>query len=228
MHLKLHHFFILVAPGGAPGDKLRAIGLKEADSRVHPGQGTENRRFYFIDGMMLELLWVRDAEEASTGPARELYFSGRAMSDQASPFGLIFCPAENTTQAPQVMPFPGWSYQPDYFEPPMAFHVGENSCSLNEPLVIYSPFFNTAASKINSEDITSSIRIRLTVPLKNLSPVLKIINHTPGLTIETGAEHLIEVFFDNGHECKIGEVVRKDLRPSLPLIIYSWKKTVIR
>ncbi|MDH5257313.1 MAG: hypothetical protein OEX07_04880 [Gammaproteobacteria bacterium] len=235
MNLKLHHFFILTNPGGSAGDQLLAMGFKEAESRTHSGQGTVNRRFYMADGIMLELLWVGDVEESSNGPARDLRFQERSISDQASPFGLIFSPKNNDLQDAHTVPFAGWSYQPEYFSPPMAFHVGENSTMLNEPLCIYAPFFKPVGNesgkdrkgeklerskKVNEINGKTVTEIRITVPGGKFSPVLESAKETSGLTIQEGDRHLMEVFFeleniDDGVNNNV-----KDLRPDLPLVIY--------
>ena len=126
MNLELNHFFILVEPEAKVADQLVAMGMLEGSGNVHQGQGTSNRRFYFSNGM-LEFLWVHDAEEAINGPGRDMLFAERATNPVASPFGLIVHRKDNTTLE---MPFEGWNYQPDYFNPPWAFHVGANSSNL--------------------------------------------------------------------------------------------------
>lgn len=137
MFLELDHVFILVEPAAQVADRLLELGFREGPRNFHPGQGTANRRFYFANGM-LEFIWVQDAEEARTGPGRNLHFAERAENPTASPFGAIFVPRHNSIS--QAMPFPGWHYQPDYFSFPKGFHVGANSQNLLEPLCFYFPF----------------------------------------------------------------------------------------
>ncbi len=137
MNLELDHVFILVKPQAQVADRLLEHGFREGPRNTHPGQGTANRRVYFANGMV-EFLWVRDANEANTGPGRDLRFPERSQDPKASPFGAIFVPRHNPMS--QAMPFPGWHYQPDYFPPPKGFHVGANSKNLLEPLCFYFPF----------------------------------------------------------------------------------------
>ena len=115
MNMILDHVFILVEPGAKVADRLLESGFQEGPSNTHPGQGTANRRFYFSD-IMLEFIWVHDADEAENGPGQKLYFAKRAEDRAASPFGAIFVPGKDDTSSD--MPFPGWHYQPAIFTPP--------------------------------------------------------------------------------------------------------------
>jgi hypothetical protein len=49
MTIKLHHFFIIAEPGAPEADLLSGIGLIEGTRNDHPGQGTANRRFFFMN-----------------------------------------------------------------------------------------------------------------------------------------------------------------------------------
>ena len=143
MNLELHHFFILVKPGGGVADLLLSLGLPEGTRNKHEGQGTSNRRFNFSNGT-LEILWVHDAVEAMDGPGRDMHFPERANISTACPFGLVFSRKDNLDLK---IPFSGWTYQPDYFQAPMAFHIGENSKDIREPLCVYMPFVEPEKSE---------------------------------------------------------------------------------
>jgi hypothetical protein len=84
MNLELDHVFILVDPEARVADRLLEKGFQERPGNTHPGQGTANCRFYFANGM-LEFIWVRDPNEAETGPGRDLRFAERAEDPAASP-----------------------------------------------------------------------------------------------------------------------------------------------
>ena len=52
------HAFVFVGAGAPDADfGLVAAGLVEGTPNIHPGQGTQNRRFFFQNGM-IEFLWV--------------------------------------------------------------------------------------------------------------------------------------------------------------------------
>jgi hypothetical protein len=44
---QLDHLFICTEIGAAIAHRLVAVGLTEASSNIHQGQGTKNRRFFF-------------------------------------------------------------------------------------------------------------------------------------------------------------------------------------
>jgi hypothetical protein len=210
VELELDHFFILTDPGAQAGDALAALGVEESFSRDHKGQGTSNRRFP-VSNSMLELLWVRDADEARNGPAKNMLFAERAEDKSASPFGLIFTRKD---KASNTLPFAGWSYQPDYFDPSMAFHVGENSEQVMEPLCIYVPFMDPVARTREEGKFRSISHVRITLAAASLSDTLAKVSSIDGLEIALGDEHLMEVTFNKG-----SYALSTDLRPRLPLVI---------
>lgn len=212
MNLELDHIFILVKPEAEVADALVSLGMIEGTSNHHEGQGTSNRRFYFNNGM-LEFLYVRDQNEANNGPGRNLNFPERSEYYDASPFGVIL---HNKDGESKSMPFEGWKYQPDYFEPPWTFHIGSNSSSLNEPLCIYVPFYN---SKLKPEsqggDIFQVIsEVKIYTP--SISNTLIVADRAERLSIERSDEHLMEITFN---ENSSGQ--SRDLRPQIPLVI-NW------
>ncbi|MEM9673575.1 MAG: hypothetical protein ACFB15_16700 [Cyclobacteriaceae bacterium] len=60
--MEIDHIFIFSANQGQEGDQLLDFGLTEGSSRVHPGQGTTNRKFYF-ENFFLEILYVINKQE---------------------------------------------------------------------------------------------------------------------------------------------------------------------
>jgi len=212
MTLRLHHFFILTDKPKETGDLLVSMGLKESFSRDHKGQGTSNRRFEFSNGM-LELLYVRDRNEAENGPAGNLRFVDRVASATASPFGLIF---NQTKGAGLGLPFSGWTYQPDYLAPPNAFHIGDNSEILDEPLCFYAPFFGAPDEDKENRGVNTIQNVKISVPRQVLSNTLHSLKTVDGLQIETGDEHLLRLTLDGA-----GNDQSVDFRPDLPLII-NW------
>ena len=196
MQILLDHVFILVEPGAKVADLLVESGFEESFSRDHPGQGTSNRRYEFANGM-LEFLYVRDADEANTGPAANLNLPGRADTPNVSPFGLII---RRKTKECVDMPFEGWRYQPDYFEPPMAFHIGENSTNIHEPLCIYAPFIEPEESSSKEGCLKSISQVTIHLPANGMSSALKKVNSAEGLTIVTGSEHFLEIILDDNRE----------------------------
>ena len=213
MNLELHHFFILVEPEAKVADLLLPLGMKEGTQNKHEGQGTSNRRFNFSNGT-LEFLWVHDEDEAINGPGRDMRLAERSSDPTASPFGIILNRKDNLSLQ---MPFEGWKYQPDYFDPPWAFHVGANSNNLLEPLCFYVPFIKPGSSTVKPEEGTfkSISKVQVYTQSNPISDVLGVADTADRLSIEAGTQHIMEITFDN-HKCDRS----KDLMPDMPLIIH--------
>ncbi len=218
MKVELDHFFILIDETaiGRVADLLLSLGMEESFSRDHAGQGTSNRRFP-VSNSMLELLWLRDSAEAQSGPGRNLKFNERVSDNNASPFGLIFTRTEGASTA---MPFDGWRYQPKYFDPPNAFHVGSNSNNIQEPLCVYVPFVAPQKRVIENGLFRSVSSVRVFMPSDAMSETLhaltkSVVQGSNGIHFEFGEEHLMEVTFDQG-----AAGLNRDLRPDLPLILH--------
>ena len=209
--MRLDHFFILTEKHAPEAELLIEAGFTEGTSNDHPGQGTANRRFFFFN-TALELLYVREANEAEEGPGHGLRLSERVSNPVASPFGLIVR-RNGDSQSPA---FPGWFYQPMYFDAGVRFLVGENSERLEEPLCICMPESPPPGSS-QSQSAAPFVEVtglRLHVPVDEPSSVLQAIASIDGICIQTGSAHLLEVAF--GHE---GEGKQRDFRPRLPLIV---------
>ena len=216
MNLELDHVFILVKSEARVADLLIAQGFEEGTQNIHPGHGTSNRRFFFGNGM-LEFIWIRDAKEAENGAGRDLLFPERDTNPAASPFGVILRQKDSVNLETSEMPFDGWSYQPTYFEPPNAFHVGANSTNTFEPLCIYVPF-SLPKSLVNKGTINSSFAINnlcIHISSADRNEVLEAVDRADRVSIQYGKEHLMEIVF-NAHS--LGKVA--DFRPQIPLIMY--------
>lgn len=212
MNLELDHILILTDKPKEAGDLLVLMGLKESFSRDHKGQGTSNRRFEFSNGM-LELLYVRDRDEANNGPASNLKFPERTENKTASPFGIVLNRTDDLTLD---MPFGGWAYQPDYFESPNAFHIGNNSDQLDEPLCIYIPFMSPINRKEEAGLFKFISNVQVLVPVDEFSDTLRVVQAADRVEIESAGEHLVVLTLDRG--CS---GLSNDFRPALPLII-NW------
>jgi hypothetical protein len=211
MGLKLDHFFILTGPGAPAADLLVDLGMVEGTPNTHPGQGTANRRFFFKDAA-LELIFLANEEEARSGAGRGMRIIDRFGMPGTSPFGIIL----RATDEAATGTFPGWPYQPDYFEQGSHFLVGENSDLLTEPSCILMPKTLPVSSgqKLSPDPFTSVSEIRVGVPATDASAALQAASTVERVSVLHGRPHLMELIF--GDE-QIGE--QRDLRPDLPLIV---------
>jgi len=137
------------APGAPAAEQLSRLGFQEGAPNQHPGQGTANRRFFFINAM-LELLWVSNPAEAQHENTRRTLlwerWSGREQG--ASPFGICLPPIDSQGLGP---PFPGWEYRPAYLPDPMSIHIGEGGIA--EPMWFYLSFCSAATTNASSSSI---------------------------------------------------------------------------
>ena len=206
---ELDHIFILTQTAGAPAaDKLVEFGLLEGPPNTHPGQGTANRRFFF-QNVMLELLWVADAEESQASDLSVIWH--RSQQPGASPFGVCLRPLRTP---PDEKPFPGWRYTPGYLPEPLSIWVGENAQTLSEPFMFYLDFAkcqNLATE--HSHGLQTVSRLSLIGCDASTSEVLtKTLEQTEGLQFLSGDEPLMELGFNGETQGK-----SMDFRPHLPL-----------
>ncbi|MCU0543646.1 MAG: VOC family protein [Oscillatoriaceae cyanobacterium Prado104] len=223
MTFEFDHLFILTDIGAAVADRLSSFGLVEGSSRIHRGQGTANRCFFFHNAM-LELLWVCDPQEAQS----ELIYLTRLWerstdrNNGACPFGICLRP---TKTAGDTIAFSSWEYRPPYLPENVNISVGTNSDVLTEPMLFQIPWgkrpdsypaekLQPLSHPVGFREIT---RVELVSPAaNNPSPELRSVIDTNQLKLRLGSEYCIELGFDGEMQGKLA-----DFRPELPLIV-SW------
>ena len=112
--------FIFSNQQGKEADALVRFGLTEGSNRVHPGQGTRNRKFYF-DNFFLEIIWVHDEKEVKSERIAPLQLWERAnhQHNKCSPLGICLSHTEDSDELFEN----SLSYQPVYFPEGVAFDV---------------------------------------------------------------------------------------------------------
>ena len=213
MAMELDHLFVCTALGAPEAEQLVQFGLREGPPSQHPGQGTANRRFAFVNAM-IELLWVSDAKEAQSDGARRTLlwerWSGR--ENHASPFGICLRPSDSHTTEP---PFPAWEYRPPYLPEPLCYHIGE--AGVEEPMWVYLSFMRRAQREQWFSDHPVGIReitgLTLVTPAPLRSAVSQAIVENGILTTRGGATSLLEIEFDGNRR---NQTV--DFRPHLPFV----------
>jgi hypothetical protein len=213
MRIELDHLFVCTAPGAPEAEKLVQSGLHEGPPNQHPGQGTANRRFAFVNAM-IELFWVSDASEAQSQSTRRTLlwerWSGREHN--ASPFGICLRPVDPQDKG---TPFPAWEYRPAYLPGPLVMYIGD--VGVEEPMWVYLSFMRRAQREqwfiehpIGIREITG---LTLTSPVPLRSPVAQRIVKSGVLSVRTGARSLLEIEFDSNRRKE-----HVDFRPHLPLV----------
>lgn len=238
--LEVDHFNIWVKNPKIAKEKLTDIGftsVPDSLSKIHKGQGTTGRYFYFLNNY-LELIFVYDQNELeeNNNKNKDLDFTTRANFDKngASPFGIALKIKDYNVEK---IPFEKVRYHQDWMDDNASIYSAKNSkTNIKEPSIfvvypeiesdrfetladlknipeeysIWREFFKhpNGAKKITAITITST-------DLDLATTTMRAINGIDNLTVKNGSEHLMELFFDNNIQ---GKTI--DLRPELPLIVY--------
>lgn len=136
----IDHIFIFSDTEGSEADLLVAAGFAEGSSRIHPGQGTRNRKFYFYN-FFLEFLWVHDEDEIKRSAKRalqQLWQRSQHKQNGMSPLGLCLRNTKGTDALFQNAD----SYQPDYFPDGMTIATLANEAQPMLPWTFRLPFRN--------------------------------------------------------------------------------------
>lgn len=219
--MEIDHVFVCTARGAPVAGRLRALGLAEGSSSVHPGQGTANRRFFFANAM-LELLWVRNSIEARSRTTQRTRLLERwnGRTGAACPFGICFRPVRR--HSPPA--FRTWDYAPEYLQAPLRIGVAANSQRLDEPMLFHIPFGTRpdAASGDNRQPLEHACGLREITRVRwvgpralSLSAELRAALSCRAFSVGHGAEHRLEIGFDGE---KRGESVT--LAPELPVTLH--------
>jgi hypothetical protein len=134
--MDIDHIFIFTNDNGKIADELVRFGLTEGSSRVHVGQGTTNRKFYF-DNFFLEILWVHNEEELKSDTTKPTGLWQRAdLNSTNSSFGLCIVNTDETESLFEK----AFKYQPAYFPVGLSIDILRNEQNLNLPWTFRLPF----------------------------------------------------------------------------------------
>jgi len=237
--LQVDHFNIWVKNPKTAKKKLTDIGftsVPDSLSTIHRGQGTTGRYFYFLNNY-LELIFVYDLTEFEENNRvnRNLDFAERANFDEnrASPFSLALKVKDYDIEK---IPFKKVKYHQEWMKDNESIYSAVNSkINLKEPsvFVVYpeleSDRFETLTDLKNIPEEYAFVRTFYKHPngAKNVTNItiissdldmetetIEAVNEIENVSVKNGAEHLMELTFDNNVQGKIF-----DLRPELPLII---------
>ncbi len=135
--MEIDHIFIFSTNEGQEANDLVKFGLIEGSNRVHKGQGTANRKFYF-NNFFLEILWVINEDEVNQSPTLETQLGYRANFSQngSSRFGLCLVNTQETDDLFEKAEI----YQPNYFPQGMSIDILPNVDNPKLPWTFRLPY----------------------------------------------------------------------------------------
>lgn len=175
--MQIDHIFVFSKNKGIEADELVKFGFQEGSSRIHQGQGTTNRKFYF-ENFFLEILWVCNEKEIKSEPLAktELWERSKFETSGYSPFGLCLKNTEDTDKIfrrSQV-------YQPAYFLKGFSIDFISSDKKKELPWLFRLPF----RDKQNQSD----------EPIDHKNQIKKLTKAIFGLTNPKISEELVSVF----------------------------------
>lgn len=210
--MKPNHIFIFCDNHNDVVNELVEFGFIEGSSRIHPNQGTKNRKFYFND-FYIEILWVYNIDEIRnkiTYPTK-LYERSKYKINDNSQFGLCV----NYSKKDDELFKNKLDYKPTYLPKNMLIEVLTNTGS--ETL----PWTFRWKNNISSSKIEEPINF----PNQTLSKTIFGINQnyvnnnyldlfkSNAINFENSKEIFLKLIFNNKKE------TRTKIFDTLPLII---------
>jgi hypothetical protein len=162
--MEVHHLFIFSDLNGKEADELVNFGFIEGASRIHTGQGTCNRKFYFKN-FYLEILWVYNQSDFLNPETVSVNLHKRALfhSNGYSPFGICLINPENGTLFKNSMP-----YAPGFLPEGLHFEVLSHPQKPYYPWTFHPPFVKEAT--FDKEFVCNQLKLEY---------LTKIIFHVP-------------------------------------------------
>ncbi len=146
--MEVDHIFIFSNNRGKEASDLIEFGLTEGSNRLHSGQGTTNRKFYF-DNFFLEILWVVNEDEIQSELTEKTKLWERSQFEKNgnSRFGLCLVNSKSTDNLFEKSEI----YEPNYFPKGMSIDIITNEQNPNLPWTFRLPY--RGKKKKNNEPI---------------------------------------------------------------------------
>lgn len=209
--MDIDHIFIFTDDNGKIADKLVEFGLSEGSNRVHKGQGTTNRKFYF-ENFFLELVWVHNEDEIKSELVKPIRLWQRAeyKRNEFSPYGLGFENSEDTNRIFEN----SFKYQPHYFPKDMAIEFLDNENQPHLPWTFRLPFKgqknNEAEPKNHKTGIKKLTKAIFKYKGAQADKYLENFKDDPTIEFTVSTDYGLTLIFDNKEQGKRG--VFEDLK----------------
>lgn len=200
------HIFIFTDDEGKLADQISEFGVTEGSNRIHIGQGTTNRKFYF-DNFFLEILWVHNEHEIKSDIIKPTGLWQRAdfKTNNFSPFGLCLV---NTNETDELFEN-AFKYQPGYFPQGQTIDILRNENQSSLPWTFRLPF---KGHMKNSNEPTEH-RNGITLLTKTIfehqenfeTPFLKFFKRQKNIEFKKSNRIWLNLIFDNAKQGRTKE-----------------------
>jgi hypothetical protein len=205
--MEVDHIFIFSDNEGKEAQELIDFGFTEGSSRVHTGQGTVNRKFYF-ENFFLEILWVINESEIKSDlvSPTKLWERSNFSKNGSSPFGLCLVNTEDT----DILFENNLKYQPDYFPKGLEIEILTNENTTDLPWTFRLPFKGekkkTTESTVHKNGILELTKVEFGIPILDQNEdYLLNFKGEKSITFQQHSTHNLTLVFDNNrsNETKI-------------------------
>ena len=203
--MELDHIIIFSQNQGQEADELASFGLTEGSNRIHPGQGTRNRKFYF-ENFFLEIVWVSNETEIrseSTAPTG-LWERANYKINGCSPFGLCLGASNDTHELFED----SLKYCPVYLKEGQAFYIITNKENPFLPWICRLPMKDQkniaeepTGHKVGIKRLT---KVKFGIPDRNYqNNFTDFFNDEPGIIFEYAEHYHMTLEFDHVNNRKL-------------------------
>jgi hypothetical protein len=196
--MQVDHIFIFTNDHGKVADQLVSFGFTEGSSRIHKGQGTTNRKFYF-ENFFLEILWVHDEDEIKSNLVKPTGLWQRAnyQTNDFSRFGLCLVNTDETNDLFEK----SLKYQPDYFPAGLCIDIITNDHRPDLPWTFRPPFKghkkNETEPMEHPNGITKLTQAQFTHKKLNSDDFLNKFENEPQIKFVPSSDLMLTLTFDN-------------------------------
>lgn len=197
--MHINHIFIFCDNHDEVAQELLDFGFLEGSNRVHPNQGTRNRKFYFAN-FYLEILWVHDKSEVSNTLTSPIKLDERSQyaSNGYSPFGLCL----NERREDDRLFQNSLAYKPSYLPEGMVIEIVTNDDAPSLPWTFRwktdSVFTDKSEYVAHVNGIENLTKASFYLPKEeNTMPYIEHFMDDKTLAFEDGKCIFLELEFDN-------------------------------
>ncbi|MCP9765633.1 VOC family protein [Lacihabitans soyangensis] len=212
--MDIDHIFIFTDDNGKIANELVQFGFTEGSSRVHVGQGTTNRKFYF-DNFFLEILWVHNEEELRSELTKQTGLWQRAdyKLTNFSPFGLCIVNTDETESLFEK----AFKYQPAYFPSGLSIDVLTNEQNISLPWTFRLPFKGQKKNETEPTDHKNGLRnlTKVEFGIKNYNEKDEFIKQFVGqekIKFTSSETNNLTLTFDNNKNAQTKKIDELNLR----------------